>query len=222
MAKLSRYERIQKEIKELESLIPDSKKFGDKSNYMFAVKAANQKKGYDIGKKILNLRKQSVKLEKEMGTKYSKGAADLYIGDDISGSLPVNPDYQEQFDPKSELSIAKRQYESNIVDKMTQTEANRALAIQERKRKSTNFVQTPSPTWGVIPPDSKSDAKPNLAQTPSPTWGIDQERAEWLHKTRNSPAAKAGMSDDMRWQARQNHLEFQKKRKNKKKLSIKD
>ena len=73
-----------------------------------------------------------------MGTKYSKGAADLYIGDDISGSLPVNPDYQEQFDPKSELSIAKRQYESNIVDKMTQTEANRALAIQERKRKSTN------------------------------------------------------------------------------------
>ena len=41
MAKLSKYERIQKEIKELESLIPDSKKFGDKSNYMFAVKAAN-------------------------------------------------------------------------------------------------------------------------------------------------------------------------------------
>ena len=80
-----------------------------------------------------------------------------------------------------------------------------------------NYVQTPSPTWGV-----EQKSKPNLAQTPSPTWGIDQERAEWLHKTRNSPAAKAGMSDDMRWQARQRHVDFQKKRKNKKKLSIKD
>ena len=145
MAKLSKYERIQKEIKELESLIPDSKKFGEKSNYIFAVKAANQKKGYDIGKKILNLRKQSVKLEKEMGTKYSKGAADLYIGDDISGGLPVNPDYQERFDPRSELSIAKRQYESDIADKMTQTQTKRAFAIQERRRKS-NSSQTSSTT----------------------------------------------------------------------------
>ena len=92
----------------------------------------------------------------------------------------------------------------------------------EGRRNRPNLVQTPSPTWGVVPPDAKSDAKPNLAQTPSPTWGIDQERAEWLHKTRNSPAARAGMSDEMRWQARQNHLEFQRKRKNKKKLSIKD
>ena len=47
-------------------------------------------------------------------------------------------------------------------------------------------------------------------------------REEWLKKTANSPAARAGMSDEMRWQARQNHLEFLRKRKNKKKLSIKD
>ena len=70
-----------------------------------------------------------------------------------------------------------------------------------------NYVQTPSPTWGV-----EQKSKPNLAQTPSPTWGIDQERAEWLHKTRNSPAAKAGMSDDMRWRA---HLKNQAFRKEK-------
>ena len=52
-------------------------------------------------------------------------------------------------------------------------------------------------------------------QTPSPqTASIDQDRAKWLHDTRNSPAAKAGLSKKQRWAARQRHLDFQKKRKN--------
>tara|TARA_R100000458_G_scaffold9545_1_gene7564 strand:+ start:88 stop:345 length:258 start_codon:yes stop_codon:yes gene_type:complete len=37
------------------------------------------------------------------------------------------------------------------------------------------------------------------------------EKAAWLKKTRNSPAAKAGISDDMRWKTYQ---------KNKKRLKI--
>tara|TARA_R100001463_G_scaffold25808_1_gene60928 strand:+ start:273 stop:1022 length:750 start_codon:yes stop_codon:yes gene_type:complete len=127
MAKLSRYERIQKEIEELESLIPDRKKFNDQSNYMFAVREANQKKGFDIGRKITNLRKKTSNLEKQMGTKYSNKAADLYIGDDISGGRILNKDYQERFDAKSELSIAKRQYKDDVVDKMTQEQSNIAL-----------------------------------------------------------------------------------------------
>lgn len=48
------------------------------------------------------------------------------------------------------------------------------------------------------------------------------ERAEWLHKTRNSPAAKAGFSDDQRWKLQDDHRKWKKNRKNKKKLSIKD
>ena len=67
----------------------------------------------------------------------------------------------------------------------------------------------------------KPNAKPNLVKTSSPTWTVDQERAKWLNDTKNSPAAKAGLSDDLRWEARQRHIEFQSKRKNKKKLSVK-
>ena len=35
-------------------------------------------------------------------------------------------------------------------------------------------------------------------------------RQKWLNKTSNSPAAKAGLSDDQRWAARQKHVKFQK------------
>ncbi len=38
----------------------------------------------------------------------------------------------------------------------------------------------------------------------------EKERTDWLNKTKNSPAAKAGLGDDLRWKARQNHLKFQK------------
>ena len=40
----------------------------------------------------------------------------------------------------------------------------------------------------------------------------ERQKQEWLAKTANSPAAKAGMSDDMRWRA---HLKNQKFRKEK-------
>ena len=38
----------------------------------------------------------------------------------------------------------------------------------------------------------------------------DKQRQEWLAKTANSPAAKAGLSDERRWQT---HLKNQKRRK---------
>ena len=38
----------------------------------------------------------------------------------------------------------------------------------------------------------------------------EKERTDWLNKTKNSPAAKAGLGDDLRWKARQNHVKFQK------------
>ena len=40
----------------------------------------------------------------------------------------------------------------------------------------------------------------------------DRQRQEWLDKTANSPAAKAGLSDERRWQT---HLKNQKWRKEK-------
>ena len=38
----------------------------------------------------------------------------------------------------------------------------------------------------------------------------EKERTDWLAKTKNSPAAKAGLSDDLRWKARQNHQKWKK------------
>ena len=43
--------------------------------------------------------------------------------------------------------------------------------------------------------------------------GGDGGRQAWLDKTRNSPAARGGMSDNQRWAARQKHLKFQADRK---------
>ena len=43
---------------------------------------------------------------------------------------------------------------------------------------------------------------------------------KWLQDTARSPAAKAGLSEEMRWAARQNHLKWKKDKKNKKKLGI--
>jgi len=45
-------------------------------------------------------------------------------------------------------------------------------------------------------------------------------KAKWLADTANSPAAQAGLSEDQRWAARQNHLKWLKDKKNKKKLAI--
>lgn len=45
-------------------------------------------------------------------------------------------------------------------------------------------------------------------------------KAKWLADTANSPAAQAGLSEDQRWAARQNHLKWLKDKKNKKKLTI--
>ena len=45
----------------------------------------------------------------------------------------------------------------------------------------------------------------------------DRQKQEWLAKTANSPAAKAGMSDDMRWKA---HLKNQAFRKRKEEVIV--
>ena len=52
---------------------------------------------------------------------------------------------------------------------------------------------------------------PNRRRSSGKTTTAATEKAAWLKKTRNSPAAKAGISDDMRWNAYQ---------KNKKRLKV--
>ena len=47
----------------------------------------------------------------------------------------------------------------------------------------------------------------------SKTKSSDSEKAAWLKKTRNSPAAKAGFSDDHRWELQQKHRKWKADRK---------
>ena len=48
---------------------------------------------------------------------------------------------------------------------------------------------------------------------PGKTTSSDSEKAAWLKKTRNSPAAKAGFSDDHRWELQQKHRKWKADRK---------
>ena len=184
-------------------------------------KYENGKTVYYKKGKILNNRQQLLSLGKDIVAPLVSGAQTIKDKLRIS---PLSETGETVFEYKDRTGAYKREQFLDVQPRTwsdphgeKSTKPSSIEKIENIPPEKINYVQTPSPTWGV-----EQKSKPNLAQTPSPTWGIDQERAEWLHKTRNSPAAKAGMSDDMRWQARQNHLEFQKKRKNKKKLSIKD
>jgi len=48
----------------------------------------------------------------------------------------------------------------------------------------------------------------------------DSEKADWLHKTRNSPAAKSGaFSNDQRWETQKKHRKWKADRKKKKEVS---
>jgi cell division protein FtsN len=56
----------------------------------------------------------------------------------------------------------------------------------------------------------------NLTPKPViPTVKDDGGRAAWLAKTANSPAAKAGFTDDERWALQQQHRKWKKNRKRK-------
>tara|TARA_R100001594_G_scaffold128593_1_gene166894 strand:- start:16 stop:717 length:702 start_codon:yes stop_codon:yes gene_type:complete len=55
---------------------------------------------------------------------------------------------------------------------------------------------------------------------PGKTTSSDSEKAAWLKKTRNSPAAKAGFSDDHRWELQQKHRKWKADRKTKTKTKV--
>jgi len=91
----------------------------------------------------------------------------------------------------------------------------------------------------TIPKEVKKEGNETESSTVKPS-GDSVDRETWLKNTRNSPAARAGIGEDMRWAAYQNHQRFKedrrsskearikrrderlKKKKNKNKLSIED
>jgi len=55
----------------------------------------------------------------------------------------------------------------------------------------------------------------NAEQNIEPVLGMEDAKSEWLYKTRNSPAAKAGHSDERRWELHLKNKAFQLAKKNK-------
>jgi len=167
------------------------------------------------------------------------------IADIRSGK--VNP-YTMDLPGKKQLVIDKRLAEIDAADKKRLDDARKAENQEIRDQVALDKETNP---WGIdnirratgmevgrtnstggalyipknIPSDKQDQSGMGKGVKPIGTYKSDTgelDREAWLKKTANSPAAKAGMSDDMRWQARQSHVNFQNKRKNKKKLSIKD
>ena len=66
----------------------------------------------------------------------------------------------------------------------------------------------------------KVDPKKNEIVTKDKSSTGDSEKSAWLHKTRNSPAAKSGkFSDDQRWETQKKHRKWKADRKKKKEVS---
>ena len=79
----------------------------------------------------------------------------------------------------------------------------------ESGRKGYNKALAASKTSGA-----KTDKEKDKSTTEA-LHGKSNERAKWLHKTRNSPAAKAGFSDEERWQQQLRHRAWKESRNKK-------
>jgi len=81
-------------------------------------------------------------------------------------------------------------------------------AKKEELKKKNEGVTSKKPTNGKKPVTNgkKSDALK-----------VSKDKAAWLKKTRNSPAAQAGFSDDERWALQQKHRAWKASRKKKRK-----
>ena len=92
------------------------------------------------------------------------------------------------------------------------------LSIEKDKKeldtlKKQDNIETPKETPKETPEVIKSSPKDRSSTE-------DSEKAAWLHKTRNSPAAKSGaFTDDERWNTQKKHRKWKASRKKKKEVS---
>ena len=99
------------------------------------------------------------------------------------------------------------------------TQENRKLQKEHKdpSKKTTTYTRVTSKNKDKYSDQhKKKDVKINKVNGSSSSSGkkkSEMGKEEWLKKTRNSPAAKAGLSDDQRWEAQKRHREWKKKRK---------
>ena len=109
------------------------------------------------------------------------------------------------YSKKEQESIKKRQnVRKNPVSDETLAEVRKQVAKDKAKEKPKS---TPTPKTKTQPNKEKVKVEKK------PEKKDDSGRAEWLKKTRNSPAAKSGaFSDDERWKLQQKHRKWKASR----------
>lgn len=124
---------------------------------------------------------------------------------------------------KYEKEVANRDTGKDDAEMNAQQQA-RALKIS-KKRDLTNIeVEKPkSERLKVTKKDSGNNAYVRNEQKKNASKTLGTETKEqYLERTKNSPAAKGGVGKEQRWAARQKHLEFQAKRKERRNKRLKN
>ena len=90
-----------------------------------------------------------------------------------------------------------------------QPEITQEQAAPKKKTTSTNYVQTPSPTWkGADKPKDKVKSKNKESKKKEKS----KEQIAWEKKSKNSPARKSGaFTDEQLWKQYKKHQEWLKK-----------
>ena len=118
--------------------------------------------------------------------------------------------------------IAKSDYKSTTQQENTPTRAEklkRGMATFREDPDAQKVLNAKLKAKEGGASETKTETKkesPNKEKLKS-TSPNNETKEQWLKRTANSPAAKAGLSDAQRWAARQNHLKWKADRKKKKK-----
>ena len=132
--------------------------------------------------------------------------------------------FSDEFSKEKGRLLTKREdnkeYEKEVANRdtgkddaeMTPEQQKRALQIS-KKRDLTNIkVEKPKSEKLKV---NKKDNESSSSSSSNKTEGTET-KDQYLKRTANSPAAKAGLSDAQRWAARQRHLKWKADRKKKK------
>ena len=112
-------------------------------------------------------------------------------------------------------------YEKEIAnrkgDDSEMTAKQQANALKISKKRDLTNIKVEKPKSEKLKVNNKDkDNESSSSSSSNKTVGTETKQ-QFLERTKNSPAAKGGLSDAQRWAARQNHLRWKASRKKKKK-----
>jgi len=134
--------------------------------------------------------------------------------------------YSDEFDKKKKrfktTLESDKEYEKEVKNRDTGKDDAEMNAKQQKNAlkisKKRNLTNTPvEKKADKLKSGSKNESSSSSSSSSSSNkvLGTETEK-QYLERTKNSPAAKAGLSDAQRWAARQNHLRWKASRKKKK------